>query len=182
TRGRAPTPRGRGCARRRTAVRSGSGRSLTEPLQRLRVTGQLLVEDLVEQFGATVVLHVLANRLAGHVLHGPGLPLRASPQCLGLLVRQSQSHRHSPDGINPDTASTTAAQWAAGRGTPNERSGQVRAGPGSRRGRCCPGILATPCGLRGLRPLFLICGNVLDYTLRRYCPPTSKKASLIWPS
>jgi hypothetical protein len=46
--------------------RMRAGRSLAEPRQRLGAAGQFLVEDMVEQFGAAVVLHVLADRLPGN--------------------------------------------------------------------------------------------------------------------
>jgi hypothetical protein len=88
---------------RRAAAREVSCRSLAEPLQGLGVAGQFLVEDLVEQFGAAVVLHVLADRLPGHFLHGPLLQFCAPPQRVGFIVGKPQSHRHACNGITDDT-------------------------------------------------------------------------------
>jgi putative acetyltransferase len=52
-----------------------------------------------------VVLYVLADGLPGHVLHGPVLKVGTLAQCLGLVLRKPQRHRHAimvstaiPDG------------------------------------------------------------------------------------
>lgn len=50
-----------------------------------------------------MVLDVLADGLAGYFLHRPMLKLGAPPQCISLVVGQSQCHRHVDDGIMGDT-------------------------------------------------------------------------------
>jgi hypothetical protein len=60
-----------------------------------RSCGQLFIEHAVQQFGAAVVFHVLADRLTSHLLHRPVLKFGASAQRVGLVVGKPESHRHA---------------------------------------------------------------------------------------
>jgi hypothetical protein len=62
-------------------VRIGTG-----PLQRSGIPGQLLIEHAIRQRGAAVILHMLPDRLTGHLLHRPVLETGAPAQRLGLMV------------------------------------------------------------------------------------------------
>src|SRR5699024_875176 len=86
SRDRVPVPRHPEFAVRYRAAPAASDRSLTEPLQRFCVAWQPLVEHLVEQFRATLILDVLTHCLPRNVLHRSGLSLGAATQCLCFRV------------------------------------------------------------------------------------------------
>jgi hypothetical protein len=56
-----------------------SERSLTEPLESLGVSGQFLVEHAIQQVGTAVILDVLADGLASHILHLAVLDVGTAP-------------------------------------------------------------------------------------------------------
>src|SRR5699024_12430359 len=106
SRDRVPVPRHSEFAVRYRAAPAASDRSLTEPLQRFCVAWHPLVEHLVEQFRATLILDVLTHCLPRNVLHRSGLSLGAATQCLCFRVREAQCHSHTLNGITRDTTSS----------------------------------------------------------------------------